>query len=175
MRNIVSFICLLFVCLGLLCVGISAFAGSANCSNVTHIHESPSIYYNASLSDCIISVERTSFTSMQVALPANPSSGAEFTVIDATPYQYDHCDQPFWDEYLEQWRTFCYPAAVSVVSYNDTHLIDGVNEIAMAGSYEPGQEYRMGPKFVFNGSAWESDIEYSLFSINSLLRLSHAP
>lgn len=132
-----------------------AYAGSANCTSpTTQIDESPQ-YYTAPSSDCVIEVNRTSFTPVQIALPANPSVGDFFKVVDITPFQYDQCDQPFWDEDRQEFITLCSAAAVSVVSYNDTHLIAGSNEIANAGYYEQGSPLRYVMEFSFNGTEWD--------------------
>lgn len=137
-------------------ISTSSYAGSANCTGVTAITAS-GLTYNASSSDCVISVEKTVYEDTLIVLPAG-QLGDEFTVQDNTSYSLDHCDEPYWDEETQQNITFCYPYGVSISAVNA--LVDEAGTLTLSGYYVQGSPQRQRVKLTFDGSNWQAQYSY---------------
>lgn len=138
----------------------TAYAGSANCSNITHVTASGVDIYPSN-SECVISIEKSISEYTVVHLPTSPSTGDEFTVEDHSPYNLDTCD-PYFDEELQETLYLCYPAGVEVVSVDaPSVLVDGSNSLVMSGYYWQSSPNRQRVKFTFDGTDWQA--AYSTF------------
>lgn len=122
----------------LLALSSAAYGGQANCTGVTHVTASGN--YNASGSDCIISVDKDYFDFTWVNLPDSPSLDDEFTIKENT-------SSPACDDYG------CWPAGTGVQSVNSNTLLDESQGVILS-------DFHQYVRLIWNGSQWVGSYGY---------------
>lgn len=128
-------------------------AGDSSCTSVTHVTAAGDYY--ASLSDCIISIEKTTFEATYVWLPSDTTSGDKYTVTDNTAYTLDSCEndgteqEPLW---------VCSPAGVTVQSVDSGTgvTVDTTESTTLSGLYYQGSPTRQNVTLILNGTNWDA-------------------